>query len=274
MTKPTLSEDGKNGRQYVHPLTGERVPSVTTVIGLAEKSGLGQWKINVAVEAALRAFQNGASFEEALVIGKDAPGQQASTKAKIGDQVHEAIMHYLLGEPFDSTGIEGYLSAFEAFVKRYDVHFVQVEQTVWSEQWRYAGTFDFIAEVGGRFYIGDWKTGKRLYDSVAYQLSALAHADYILHEDGSTEPLPEIHGGVGVILNQDPRTGEGSFGENLVDIGEDTWRGFIGLRERYASQYERPSPWKIGSLNDVLSADPPVPIDEEIDSEPFDALSL
>ena len=56
----------------------------------------------------------------------------------------------------------------------------------------YAGTADFVAKINGVVVLGDVKTGRALYPEVGLQLSALAHADFIIREDGTEVPMPPI----------------------------------------------------------------------------------
>ena len=45
--------------------------------------------------------------------------------------------------------------------------------TLWSREYGYAGTADFIIEVDGKTFLADLKTGKWLHDEIGLQLSAL-----------------------------------------------------------------------------------------------------
>jgi len=256
VTQPVLAtENAKGHREYVHPLTGERVPSVTTIISVGEKGGLDKWKQGIAVDTALQRLNEGASLSEARAAGMAEPARIAQERAAIGSRVHEAIEHFLLtGERLDTKGIEGYLRAFSMFYKNYKLRIERVnglrlvERTVWSEQYRYAGTFDFMARIDGKLYVGDWKTGKDLYPSVALQLAALAHADYILAPDGTKLDMPQIDGGIGVVIREDPDTREPILSGAIVDISDRVFRAFLGLRQYFAFLHEDDDPWRQGQL--------------------------
>ncbi|HUT16958.1 MAG TPA: hypothetical protein VMW84_01520, partial [Acidobacteriota bacterium] len=44
------------------------------------------------------------------------------------------------------------------------------EETVWGDRW--AGTMDFYGSYKGKFYIIDWKTSKKFYPEMRYQVAA------------------------------------------------------------------------------------------------------
>ncbi|HET8645775.1 MAG TPA: hypothetical protein VFO85_09820, partial [Vicinamibacteria bacterium] len=82
--------------------------------------------------------------------------------------------------------------AFTAYEKwRAEVDFkpVMIEQTVWSRTHGYAGTMDFLADVtlhGQRVLaLGDWKSGKAIYEEALLQNAAYVAA---LEEMGHSEP--------------------------------------------------------------------------------------
>jgi len=51
-----------------------------------------------------------------------------------------------------------------------------VEQVVYSEKHRYAGTLDLLAEVNGVLTVVDWKTGKAVYSEAHLQNAAYRQA--------------------------------------------------------------------------------------------------
>ena len=53
MTAPPLAITIPEGRGYRDPLTGQVVPSVTTVLRLLAKPGLDAWKLRQVAEAAV-----------------------------------------------------------------------------------------------------------------------------------------------------------------------------------------------------------------------------
>ena len=208
MTAPALSIPTPFGRYYAHPARGRQVPSITNIKNVKGIDGLKWW---AAREAATYAADNMEKLshlgrEEIITLVKGAPfakgGSQDNSQA-IGNQVHGWIDDYIKGNsaPPDSQPAElasaprtaqNMWRQFMAFVDRYHPRWVDSEFTVWSEQYGYAGTADWSAEIGGALVLGDSKTGKSVYPDMRYQLSALAHADFILETDGTERPLPKF----------------------------------------------------------------------------------
>lgn len=175
-------------------MTGEAVPSVTTVI----KAGIptpwmGPWAAKMAAQHAndnwYRLTQM-TDYRRTQEI-KNAYKVYAEEKADIGDIVHDLVDHWSTGRPFetDVRGVDSYINSFIDFLTDKRPVFVENEVTLWSRQYGYAGTADFIINVDGKTYLADLKTGKSLHDEIGLQLSALAHCDFILREDGTEEPF-------------------------------------------------------------------------------------
>lgn len=197
MTSPPLARLTLDGRRlYCHPVTGEMVPSVTTVIDVAvAKPALVDWAGKMA---ALHAVSNWEELGGLPVMRRVeqirwAHRRAADEAADIGDAVHETIEAWSKGEKAVTTKrTDSYLNQFIAFMMDRRPRFIENEVTVWSRTHGYAGTADWIAEIGGHVYLGDNKTGKRVYPEVGMQLSALASADFIIRQDGTEEPMPQV----------------------------------------------------------------------------------
>jgi hypothetical protein len=58
----------------------------------------------------------------------------------------------------DKKVIESVASAFEAFMKDWKPEITNIEMVLYSKQFNFAGTTDFVARIGGKLVIGDWKT--------------------------------------------------------------------------------------------------------------------
>ena len=57
--------------------------------------------------------------------------------------------------------------------------FLKTEQTVFNEEYKYAGTLDAVADIGGVVYLLDYKTSSQIYDNHLAQLISYFHADGI-----------------------------------------------------------------------------------------------
>jgi hypothetical protein len=128
---------------------------------------------------------------------------------------------------------QGMLNQFGFFLNEWEPEFKATEMVVFNEQYKYAGTLDLlldIPKIGPGTFIGDIKTGNRIYPEAALQLAAYANAEFWepsksgqpKHaEDGSKYLLPELNE-QGVVLHLRPDYYE------LVPaaIGEDQMRMF------------------------------------------------
>lgn len=155
----------------VYRLTsGDRVPSVTTVLGILNKPALLEW-----------AWQCGCKGLDYKAIRDQA--------ADIGTLVHYLIMRELKGEKPDTSGYsaqdiekaENCLLKFYEWQKTNKLVPLFVETPLISEEYKFGGTIDCFGAVNGEVMLLDFKTGKAIYPEMFYQLAAYAH---LLHENG------------------------------------------------------------------------------------------
>jgi len=226
---PLVVQVPGKGRHYEHPVTKELFPSVTNAIGVLDKPALVAW---AARESARAAWQNRAALmqiddEEAAVdMIKNAHWRTTSKAAALGDSIHETCEALSRDEPlpiFDEKAAP-YLDQFLQFVSDFAPRFDLIEGTVFSNKYRYAGTFDFLMTIEGFLILGDHKTGKGVYPETALQLSALAHADEVWNrETGELEPLLGIDAAIALHLQPD------RYRAYLVSTSELAFHTFLGL---------------------------------------------
>ncbi|RLK22655.1 hypothetical protein DER29_0493 [Micromonospora sp. M71_S20] len=205
MTTPKINTISRGGsRFYVNPETGEKAPGVTSILGMLPKPFLQHWAAKVvatyAVEnlgdivgIALRGDKQGA-----IDYLKGSPRRDTAKAAETGSAVHDLFEKMAKGEPVGRVHPEYrvFLDHFEEFLKEFSPEFVFLEETVWSETWDYAGSFDAYAIIDGEKVFLDWKTTRSgVHPEVALQLAAYRHADYIIRPDGSRVPQPPSTGG-------------------------------------------------------------------------------
>ena len=99
---------------------------------------------------------DGATPEEA----RKAHTKKKEAGADVGSEVHTAIENHIKGKKVLVTSPEAKnaLEAFYEWLTQRNVKFLESEIPVYSKEYNYCGTCDFIAEIDGRRYIGDWKT--------------------------------------------------------------------------------------------------------------------
>lgn len=131
--------------RYYYPPTGEKLPSVTTVLGAtADKQGLDEWRSRVGDEEA------------------DRVSRRATVR---GTAVHELAERYLNNEHDWNRGLMpvNYMS-FKPIKRLLDERVNDVwfqEAPLYSLKLRTAGRVDLIAEYEGRLSIIDFKTGNK-----------------------------------------------------------------------------------------------------------------
>lgn len=196
MTSPKLAVEQPDGtRRYVHPVTSEEVPSVTTVLGMINKPRLPGWAARKAAEYAVRHWDEMVElpFPEKVDQIRLASERESAAARELGTAVHELIEDWGKGIPHEnSPRIAGHANQFISFLMKEKPEFTEQEVTLWSRTHAYAGTADFIAVMHGSTYLGDVKTGRNIHPEAAIQVSALAECDFIIREDGSEEPMPVI----------------------------------------------------------------------------------
>ena len=162
---PTEMVNGK--RYYVNPETGERYPSITTVISnnAKQQAGLAQWRARV---------------------GKQKAAAITSKSARRGTRYHKLVEDYLDGKELnilDQANKEQPLPwlMFHSSVKSIDnINNIYLQEAaLYSDVLKIAGRVDCIAEYEGKLSIIDFKTSARpkeeylLYD---YYVQETAYA--------------------------------------------------------------------------------------------------
>jgi len=143
--------------------SGEAVPSVTTVL-----KNLG-WGTQPLM---FWAFKQGQENPDAVSL------YQIDEAARVGTLAHRMIESDILGH--ERPAIPDELrdqveQAFESYLRwKRDSGFelLFAEERCVSERYKYGGTLDCIARIGGRVALFDWKTSKDAYKEYLVQLSA------------------------------------------------------------------------------------------------------
>lgn len=102
--------------------------------------------------------------------------QKAATEGKI---VHEIIESFISHRPIVvPEDYFGFKKAFEDFLKNHSFFskYEWIEKKVKHPLHRYAGTFDILAEVDGKFALVDIKTSQAVYDDYRLQTAAYFYA--------------------------------------------------------------------------------------------------
>jgi hypothetical protein len=201
---PATSFESYKGRYYVWSPTGETFPSVTTILGKVMPPYLANYAAGKVADYTIansdlvfnllnRGDSDGA---RRLLIG----AANANTNAAMarGTAVHKAIEHYAKGLPLPPVKPEYQPWVRQAirFLEETDAafHLSELEMTVYSRKYGYAGSLDGITEIDGSRILYDVKTaeeGKTPYPDVALQLSAYRYSDFY-GVDGKEVPMPRV----------------------------------------------------------------------------------
>jgi len=229
---PIIKEEGGGHRFALHPVTHQRVPGVTSVIGLINKPFLLRWAANMSAEYAIdnladivKMALDGRKKEAEHLIG-GASTRYADEASNLGTEVHN--MYETLGNG-DDVGwqplrLSPYLKHFESFNAEYSPVFLKTEAMFWHPELNYFGSGDAIADLtkDGETVraLLDYKSGAGVYSSVALQLAAYAHAPYIVELDGTLTPNYQYD--TGLAFHTRPE----GYSLHPVDISEEVFDVF------------------------------------------------
>lgn len=139
------SETTDSGRTYVTP-SGEKYPSITTVLSSYNKKAFFEWRQRVGAEEANRI------------------ARLASSR---GTKVHTVCEKYLLNEITEvkmrtmMPDTKSYFLQLKPFIDEHVGKIYGLEQALYSHRLRLAGRCDCIAEWNGKISIIDYKTSSR-----------------------------------------------------------------------------------------------------------------
>ena len=178
--------------------SGARVPSVTTILNaVLAKPALIHW----AWECGTR----GEDYRKVRDIAAD-----------IGTLAHLMIMAHLKGIPVDlgeysKETIDKAENSFLSYLdweKGRKVEPIGVEVPLVSEVYGYGGTIDCFASLDGQPTLIDFKTGKRIYPEMIYQVAAYRN---LLLETGKQDMKP------GCRILRIPRSEDEDFEERILN---------------------------------------------------------
>lgn len=218
---------------YRYEIDGEKVQSVTTILGKAlAKPALTTWASKTVANYAVDNWRELSRLpvSERLARLQGAPWADRDSAALKGTQVHSLAEKLQAGANPDDLDQKyaGQAKACAAFLSDFNVEPLYSEVPLFSRTYRYAGTADLIGRINGQCVVLDYKTNRSgLFPDVAYQLCAYSRCDILL--DGQEEkPVPPITRAVAVHLRNDGYTAV------PVLIEDDVFDVFLAL-QRIAS---------------------------------------
>lgn len=225
MSDPKYSSPSDLGRGYTHPVTGDELIGVSTLIKWTNpKPYLIPWKENQVAEVAADLLLDLVDMEPpdradvvaAILARADEQGQVAS---QTGTLVHEWAS-WLGVEPdqalptevgpdtphADLSKARRMCEHYRDFLARWQIQVHYSERTVAHDVYGYAGTFDLIMSsplIGEGLFIGDIKTtnGAKPRSDVTYQLPLYAMATEMWDAEGEqVMPMPVVSQDRGYVI--------------------------------------------------------------------------
>jgi hypothetical protein len=223
-----------------YKLDGQWVPGVTTILGVLDKPAIPKW---AAAQVAEYVADHADAVEHLRDAGrgpmvaalKEVPWQKRDDAASRGTSFHDIAEHIARGEEVDVPGpLVPLVEHALAFMQDYDIEPTLIEACVGSREHQYAGKLDLIANDA----IWDWKSGKRIYPTFAFQLAAYAFAEF--HGEGGDEhPLPPVKAAYGVHIRED------GYSVYPLEFGPHVFEEFITIRNAYEINKRAEGNWRI-----------------------------
>ena len=151
---------------------GQKVPGVTTILGILNKPALIKWANNLG----LQGIDSSAYVDET---------------AKVGTLAHQMIQEYLGGPEWDRSAYdaeqvdlaENAVLSFHEWERQtgHRMETEDIELPLVSELNRYGGTIDWYGIIEGQYWLVDIKTSKSLWPEHVFQVAAY---NMLLFENG------------------------------------------------------------------------------------------
>jgi len=196
--------------------SGDRVPSVTTILNILAKPALLDW-----------AWKMGCEGLDYKAVRDDAAG--------VGTLAHYLIMCHLknIGPDTSEYSVDDIKRAENCLIKYWNwekghkIEPILVEIPLVSEEHRFGGTIDLFANVDGLPTLVDFKTGKAIYPEFFYQLSAY---EQLVKEAGHTLKATRI-----LRIGRDESEG---FEERTIGELYKQWGIFLACKQIYELKKE------------------------------------
>ena len=236
-------------RFYEHPVTGQQVPGVTTVIDVLSKPALPRW---AAKETATFAVANRKSWQDldeqaAVDLLKGAPWRMSGSAMSKGTEIHAIAEKLLMNEQVDFVppDVQNSVRGVAQIIDWLKPEVIHMEASIWNMTKGYAGTTDLIAKIDGETWLLDWKSSKDVYPDMGLQLAAYGHGEVILKPDGTEIPVPKIDK---FAVAHVPKEGKASI--VMIDVTEADFGAFTAALAIFE--------WRAGRAKEIIKTKVPV----------------
>ena len=170
---PLIKQVNLESKRLYETATGNKYPSVTTVLSAHNKDAIVAWRKRVGNEEANRI---------------------SAAATRRGTKIHSIIESYLKNEdrPIENNLDLNRFISLEPYLENIDNIHVQ-ERPLYSDHLRLAGTVDCIAEYDGRLSVIDFKTASKAKKKEwihSYFMQCAAYA--IMYEERTKRPITNL----------------------------------------------------------------------------------
>ena len=183
-------------RARFYRIEGRDLPSVTTILDIVAKPGLGPWyaqqerrwfeaaMLEVLAKPGARDPEFVLAAVAEAVTGLKAADRERQRAITIGGATHAGIEWHLRTALGEDAGLPPALpeaaawavESWKDWAKTVSLEPLAIERTVYCLDCGYAGTLDLYARVKGVLTVIDWKTGRAIYPEALLQNVAYRHA--------------------------------------------------------------------------------------------------
>lgn len=157
---------------HTYWLDDKRLTGVTTILGVIAKPALINWSARTAVEYIrkhkdrfARSEFSEIHFEQVCKEAVKAHERNKLDAADVGTVAHKAVEQWIKTkkQPKLEGKAKHIFDNFKLMVKEEKIKFLESERSIYSRKYWYAGTYDFLCDIGGELYLGDLKTSNGIY---------------------------------------------------------------------------------------------------------------
>lgn len=190
-------------KEHAYTWGGAFVPGVTSILQCINKPALMPWAIGITRDYWLQEINKGRTdFAKIHKESWNASKKITKDAANVGHNVHgyaECFFKKLELPQLMSDQAKRGVEAFHKWIDAHDIEVLASERRVFSKEFYYAGTCDFVAKIDGILGVGDIKTSSGIYPEMRFQTAAYQAA--MEEEKGIKFPVRWI-------IRFDKKTGE------------------------------------------------------------------
>jgi len=164
-------------------LDGKPLTGVTSIVNMQAKGFLVNWAASEAYKECLTLPKD--KIAEILKSKQYAHTKKGDDAKGSGTLAHEYVETFIkkyietkgyIREAIQDEGVKNSVERFYDWAESNKVDFLASEVSVYSREFWFAGTFDFICKIGEKTLLGDFKTSKQIDDTYFAQGAGYAIA--------------------------------------------------------------------------------------------------